>query len=67
VSDPVWRTADELAVLFGVKPRTIRQWHYRGHTTRQGAKYDLAALSHWWDTHRNHRMAALRDRRSSIS
>ena len=63
MTEPVWRTAEELATIYGVKPRTIRMWAYRGHTTRQGNQYDLAALADWWDNHRNQKFVDLRAQR----
>jgi predicted nucleotidyltransferase len=60
---PVWRTAEEVALLFGVKPRTVRMWAYRGHITRHTGRYDLAEVLDWWDNHRNAEFADLRAHR----
>ncbi|TFV90405.1 GIY-YIG nuclease family protein [Blastococcus sp. CT_GayMR16] len=60
MSDPVWRTAEQLAVLFDVQLRTIWAWRRRGHITPVDGRYDLAEVVRWYDEQRNTRMAALR-------
>lgn len=54
--EPVWRTAQEIALLCGVQARTVRMWGRRGRVTVVDGRYDLAQVIDWWDNHRNHRM-----------
>jgi phage terminase Nu1 subunit (DNA packaging protein) len=61
--EPVWRTAAEVAVIFGVQPRTVNMWAYRGHITQHGDRYNLTEVLDWWDNRRSTQFADLRARR----
>lgn len=58
---PVWRTADEIAALFGVQPRTVKMWAYRRHiTTGPDGRYDEDDVRDWHTNRRNKHMDELR-------
>lgn len=66
MSDPVWRTAEEVAAIFGVKPGTVRMWARRYpdriHPAPDG-RVDLTEVLDWWDNHRNATFVELRTHR----
>jgi len=64
--EPVWRTAQEVALIFEVKPRTVRMWAWRGHITNHGDRFDLREVLHWWENTRHIRMDAVRRGLSGI-
>lgn len=53
MTDPVWRTVDEVALLFDVQPRTVRMWARRGHVTITAGRLDLRQVLDWYDHHRD--------------
>lgn len=57
---PVWRTAEELHLLFDVQVRTVRAWERRGHITAVDGRYDLAKVLDWYEHHRDTRMDEVR-------
>jgi hypothetical protein len=58
---PVMKTAHQVALIFGVRPATVRMWAWRGHITSYGRMYDLREVLEWWETRRDDRMAKLRE------
>lgn len=57
---PLWRTAEEIAGLFGVQVRTVWAWRRRGHIAAVDGRYDLRRVLHWWDHSRDTRRAETR-------
>ena len=46
LNDPgvtVWAYPDVIEATLGVNATTLRQWHARGHVTRNGSRYDVGA------------------------
>lgn len=63
-TEPVWRTADQVAAIFAVKPPTVRMWAYRGHIhPAPDGRYDLNEVLDWWDNRRSTAHAQLRAQR----
>lgn len=68
MAEPVWRTAQEVAVIFGVKPGTVRIWQWRGHIHADDrGRYDLNEVLDWWDNRRSTTYAELRAQRRTGS
>lgn len=49
----------QLAMLLGIKPRTVDAWVRRGHITRHPDGYDPADVLAWWENETRQKMAAV--------
>ena len=49
----------QLAMLLGIKPRTVDAWARRGHVTRHPDGYDPGEVLSWWENETRQKMAAV--------